>query len=276
MTDKLNVLIQAVKSSLTYRKLTQICTEEIKSAISESDFKKKHAQKNAIDEILIHRESILALRNLELYLQLLADLIDYVVENYDSNYLKQSLVLDEETRKLLLRLKDKVFSIIISSEEKNNMLVALDEFILKFKYLIFDDKGKQKIIVSYFNVVRECTYFEQFVINHNINSSEIQQFREIIDDFKETVIESEKYFDLSEGACSFISNTIMHNYNQFNKDQILSLVDGMIKIKHLNKTLKLAKEIESILPTYFNPEPNTYNTIKNTFDNILLKMQNYF
>ena len=236
MTDKLNVLIQAVKSSLTYRKLTQICTEEIKSAISESDFKKKHAQKNAIDEILIHRESILALRNLELYLQLLADLIDYVVENYDSNYLKQSLVLDEETRKLLLRLKDKVFSIIISSEEKNNMLVALDEFILKFKYLIFDDKGKQKIIVSYFNVVRECTYFEQFVINHNINSSEIQQFREKIDKFKEKVIEREAYLDLSESACSFIRSTINHNYNQFNKDQILSLVDGMTKIKHLNKS----------------------------------------
>ena len=236
MTDKLNVLIQAVKSSLIYRKLTQICTEESKSAISESDLKKKHAQKFAIDEILIHRESILTIRSLELYLQLLADLIGYVVENYGDDYLKQSLVLDEETRKLLLRFKVKIFSIMMPSKEKKAMLRALEKFIKRFKKLIFDFSGKLKIIGRYFEIIRECKDFEQFVINHNINSSEIQQFREIIDDFKETVIESEKYFDLSEGACSFISNTIMHNYNQFNKDQILSLVDGMTKIKHLNKS----------------------------------------
>ena len=88
-------------------------------------------------------------------------------------------------------------------------------------------------------------------------------------------METEIYSDLSD-ASYFIRNIIKCNYNQSNKDQIISLVDEDIKIKYLKKSLKLAKEIESILPNYFNPTLKTYEVIKNTFDEILLKNSSLF
>ena len=120
MTDKLKIFIQAAKKSLPYRNLAQTSDEESKSAITELDLKKKSAQKIAIDEILIIRDSILKIRNLEIFLQFLEDLMDYTLENYDLDYLKQSLSLDEEIKKLLLRLKIKIFSIMMPSKEKKS------------------------------------------------------------------------------------------------------------------------------------------------------------
>ena len=264
MEDNLEKIILSIKSTNKYCKLKeelQDSIDYIEDPLIILNTKTTLSIVYAIERILDCKSKRLNLQSMTIFLSCLNIIKIYLTEDHGQPDTLLTNIYEGEIRSILMQTKNLLFNKDVPVSEKKSLLYDLCDWIDFSNIYLVDVEFKLKIINDYREII--STLDEATLLLSEYKNNIVKDTQKLVKTV-ETLLKSLMLLSINN-AIDIIAPTFMHfeeEFNNINNKEFQTKINRiLLSLKEndiIPNTIKISRQIDEILPNYFN-----YNKIVN-------------